>query len=212
MDIIKKHQRKKTLQEFSTFYENAKPDEPKRRIGIRFFPDVTRKLKPIYAKHDLEVVHRNEGALKQMLGSIKDTPLDLHKSGIYSIQCLECGRIYYGMSSRKIYVRCNEHLNSSRWKRKTAVGKHIHRTKHNVDISGLKLIQEVRTKWKMEFYEAIHIYKNKHRNLLNLDNGNVKSPLLELFAIERKYDRDIIDLTQDTPNVSLDDESYYECE
>lgn len=64
----------------------------------------------------------------------------------------------------------------------------------------------------MEFYEAIHIYKNKHRNLLNLDNGNMKSPLLELFAIERKYDRDVIDLTQDTPNVSLDDESYYECE
>ena len=62
---------------FSSLGGNEK--EPKVRVGIKFRKSLI-KLKQAYAAHDLKLVHRNEG-LKQ-LQSIKDTPPDLHKSGI----------------------------------------------------------------------------------------------------------------------------------
>lgn len=43
-------------------------DEPKVRVDVRFYPEVTKKLKPIYATHDMELIHRNDGSLKQLLG------------------------------------------------------------------------------------------------------------------------------------------------
>lgn len=75
-----------------------------------------------------------------------------------------------------------------------------------VDISILKLVEEVRRPWNIEYLEAIHITKHAHQNLLNADNGNVTSPLLSLFATKRTYDRDIIDLCDDTPNMSTSEE------
>src|ERR1700744_255287 len=113
--------------------------------------------------------------------------------------------MYYGMTIRKLLVRFNEHVKSARWKRKTAVGRHIFKSKHEINISELRLVQEVRTRWKVEYYEAIHIHKNLHRNLLNADTGNITSPLLKLFLVERTVDDDIIDLTEDTPNESIED-------
>lgn len=44
-----------------------------------------------------------------------------------------------------------------------------------------------------------------HENLLNVDEGNIKSPLLNLFVLERRIDERVIDLTEDTPDTSIDD-------
>ncbi len=65
--------------------------------------------------------------------------------------------------------------------------------------------------WKIEYFEAIFIHRHKHENLLNVDDGNVKSPLLNLFLIEKKVDESIIDLSNDTPDTSLS-ETFYDCE
>lgn len=200
LSIINRHRRKKLLSNVSTFYDV--PKEPEKRVAIRFFPRITRPLKPIYKEHGMELVHRNDGSLRQMLGTLKDKPLDLHRSGIYRIQCACCGRLYFGMTIRKLFERFNEHIKSARWKRKTAVEVHI---------SELKLMQPVNQTWKIEYYEAIHIYRHKHENLLNEDEGNVTSSLLKLFTIEIIYDENIIDLTEDTPNISGDDE-FFDCE
>ena len=143
----------------------------------------------------MEIVYRGEGSLKQLVGSLKDKIPDLHKSGIYRIQCSCCGRAYYGMTIRKLFVRFNEHVKSAGWKSKTAIGKHIFSAKHEVHISELKLIQPINQTWKVEYYEAIHIHMHKHENLLNTDDGNITSPLLKLFTLERRIDENIISLT-----------------
>jgi len=201
---------KKRLNDISTFY-NESPDIEKKRIGIRYYPEVTKLLRPIYSRVNMELVYRNEGALKDLLGSIKDTTLALHKSGIYQITCSHCGRPYIGMTIRKLFVRFNEHIKSAKWKQKTAVGKHIFSTNHEVNISELKLIKPVRQLWKIEYYEAIYIHRHKHKNLLNVDDGNIKSPLLRIFLVERKTDERVIDLTEDTPNSSIN-EPFFDCE
>lgn len=210
--IISRHKMKKQLLEMSTLHNES--DEPPKRVSIRYYPKVTKLLRPLYKSCNIELVHRNDGSLKDALGTTKDVPPDLHKSGIYSIQCSCCGRFYFGMTIRKLFIRFNEHINSSRWKKKTAVGRHIFSSNHHVHISELKLIKSVRHLWKIEYFEAIHIHRHKHENLLNIDNGNVESPLLELFVLEKKVDANIIDLTDDTdgtPDSSMSD-MFYDCE
>lgn len=59
---------------------------------------------------------------------------------------------------------------------------------HQINISELKLVQQVHKMWNIEYIEAIHIHKHKHENQLNEDDGNIKSPLLELFIIKRRVD------------------------
>lgn len=100
------------------------------------------------------------------------------------------------MTIRKLFIRFNEHIKSANWKQKTAVGKHIFDTNHEVNISELKLVQPIR---------------HRHENLLNVDDGNIKSPLLNLFVVKRKVDERVIDLTEDTPNTSMN-ETFYDCE
>lgn len=211
MHIIRKHQSKRQLRDISTFYDMTKPDEPAKRVAVRYYPTVTNIMRPIYREFNLELVHRNAGSMRQAIGTVKDVPLDLHKSGIYRIQCSHCGRYYYGMTIRKLFVRFNEHIKSANWKRKSAVGKHIFSSNHQIHISELKLIQQVQQMWKIEYFEAIYIHKNKHLNLLNVDDGNITSQLLNLFVLERKIDTDVIDITEDTPNSSID-ESFYDAE
>ncbi len=78
--IIDKHRKKKQLTEISTF--NFDPsDAPPVRVGIRYHPEITKLLKPIYRNVNMELVHRNEGSLRNAIGTTKDIPLDLHKSG-----------------------------------------------------------------------------------------------------------------------------------
>lgn len=211
MKIIWKHQQKKQLWDMSTLLNTS--DEDPKRVSIRYYPEITKLLRPVYRSFNIELVHRNDGSLKDALGTTKDVPPDLHKSGIYRIQCSCCGRYYFGMTIRKLFVRFNEHVNSARWKKKTAVGRHIFSSNHHVNISELKLIKPVRHLWKIEYFEAIHIHRHKHENLLNIDNGNVESPLLDLFVLERKVDTNVIDLisdTEDTLNSSMDG-SFYDC-
>ncbi len=150
--------------------------------------------------------------LRNALGSIKDVPPDLHKSGIYRIQCSTCGRFYFGKTIRKLFVRFNEHIHSAKWKNKTAIGKHISTTNHVVNISELKLVQPVSKPSKIEWYEAIHIRKNLHQNLLNIDDGNVNSPLLNLFNKRRVIDKNIIDLPDDDVLNSSNEDVFFECE
>lgn len=209
-NIINKHKAKKCLTNISTFYSEP-PDGAPKRIGIRYFPEVTKMLRPVYSRMGMELVHRNEGSLVNLVGTTKDVILPLHKSGIYRIQCSCCGRLYFGLTIRKLFVRFNEHIKSANWKQKSAVGKHIFSTSHEVNISELKLMKPVRQMWKIEYHEAIYIHKHKHENLLNVDDGNIQSPLLHLFLMERKTDERIIDLTEDTPNSSAD-EMFFDCE
>lgn len=209
LGIINKHLRKKQMKNISTFFEE--PPEPPKRVSVRYYPEVTNLLKPLYKQCGIEMVHRNEGSLRSLIGTTKDPQLNLHKSGIYRIQCRTCGRFYFGLTVRKLFIRFNEHVNSARWAQKTAVGRHISATNHQVHISNLKLIKPVRQMWKIDCYEAIHIHRHKHENLLNIDDGNISSPLLKLFQVERIVDENIIEILDDTANSSID-EVFYDCE
>ena len=64
---------------------------------------------------------------------------------------------------------------------KSAVAKHLIEKNHNMNVSNIKLIQEINDIHQIEIVEAIHIRKNQHKNLMNEDMRNVQSMLLNIF-------------------------------
>ena len=99
------------------------------------------------------------------------------------------------MTCRCIETRYDEHERHWRLGRseKSAVAQHmLNNYGHTTDISKLTLVQEVTQTHKLRFLEAIHIHRNK-TNIMNLDLGNVKSPLLQLFT-EKNRERTIFDI------------------
>ena len=94
-----------------------------------------------------------------------------------------CNAEYYGKTIRNIETRFSEHMyhfkhNNSE---KSGVAKHLIENKHIIDISNVKLIQEVNNKNHIEIIKAIHIRKNKQKNLMNTDMGNIQSSLINIF-------------------------------
>lgn len=187
--IIRKHERKKELLNFSTFYGLPREkDEDLIRISMEYCPEVTKILKPIYKKFNLEIVHRSSNSLRQHLKSLKEPLNKIHKSGIYKVKCQEgCDFIYIGRSVRRIETRFNEHLED--WinddEEASAVSEHLLRRKHEIDIDHLSLLKEYNDARKIDYIEAVFINKYKHKNLMNKNMG-IASPLLALIEPVRE--------------------------
>ena len=183
INIINKHKRKKENLEFSTFFGMKNTDEEIKRRSVIFYPKVTRTLRRVYKEQGLELVHRNGNSLRQQLGSIKDPTPDLEKSGIYKINCeIMCLFKYLGMTEREIQVRFDDHLGYIRRNEyHRCVARHVMDSGHTIGENNVELVQEVFDTRKIEEIEAIHIYKNKHKPMMNGNLGMVRSPLLALF-------------------------------
>lgn len=181
--ILRKHLAKKHRSEMSSFFE-LRESESIRRIGIPYYPIITNKLAPIFRKHDFEFAPKSLTTLKSLLGSTKDKIPFLKKSGIYEISCQSgCDALYYGKTIRNIETRFSEHMYQFKNKNidKSSVAKHLIESQHKIDISNIRLVQEVNNNNQIEIIEAIHIRKNKHKNLMNADMGNIQSPLINIF-------------------------------
>jgi hypothetical protein len=80
-----------------------------KRVAAPFHPPITNKLKAVFKKHQIKMVHSTRGKLGELLGIPKDQVETLQKSGIYQIDCLECSASYIGQSRRSITTRFNGH-------------------------------------------------------------------------------------------------------
>ena len=58
---------------------------------------------------------------------------------------------------------------------KSSVAKHLLGNNHCIDISHKKLVEEVNDNRHIDIIEAIHIRKNKHKNLMKNHTRNVQS-------------------------------------
>lgn len=185
--IIAKHEKKKELKEMSTFYERQKMEkEEVRRASMTHYPEAIKHLKPAYRKHDIQLVHRSENKLGNLLGSPKEKPPKLMRSGIYRIECQTgCDFFYIGRTIRNPTKRFDEHMqdwiNENQDENASAVAAHLLKNGHKIDIDNVKLVKEVRSKWKIDFEEAVYIHKNKHLKLMNRKLGDIDSPMLSVF-------------------------------
>ncbi|KAG4075532.1 hypothetical protein HA402_003357 [Bradysia odoriphaga] len=185
--IIRKHERKKELLNYSTFYGLKKEpeDEEKTRVSIEYVPDITRALRPIYSANNIELVHRSGNNLRQHLGSSKDKVLEIHKSGIYQVKCQEdCDYRYIGRTVRRAKTRFGEHM--ADWinddENGSAVAAHLLSHNHEITDDQLSILRPYSDKYKIDYMEAVYINKHREKPLLNKVFG-ITSPLLTLVDI-----------------------------
>jgi len=108
--IIYQHAKKVKKWNLSTLFAQNIEKDTRQRVSMVFAPQITNKLKKVFSEHDLDIVHRSDQKLSNLLGSTKDKIPNLEKSGIYSVQCGDCGKTYYGQTRRSVQERFKEHI------------------------------------------------------------------------------------------------------
>ena len=116
-----------------------------------------------------------------MIGNNLDKIEDIKKSGIYSINCSDCNKVYIGQTKRNILTRFKEHMYHIKCKNifKSALASHWHETGHKFEQSNLKLIKSCYNKKNLNMLEAIYMNKQKE-NLLNFDLTPLDNRMLKL--------------------------------
>ena len=177
-NLIRSTKRKKQLRDCTSLLPIA--PENKKRFRISFHHGLSEKLVNLFRNHDIDLIQCSDSKISRFLTSNKDKTPHLEKSGVYEIQCEDCDLKYIGSSRRQIQIRFKEHskINSQNIQQ-SAIAKHIFDTGHKITINDLSLVHEVRDNRKLEIVESYYI-QNSGSNLMNNDNGPLKSSLFEI--------------------------------
>lgn len=182
--LIFKHSNKIRKSKLSTLFlqnKNNSNQVEKKRVSMGFVPEISNKISKKFREHDMQLVFSNNNKLKNLLGSTKDKIDNMKKSGIYTIKCGDCDKIYYGQTKRTIEKRFKEHINYIRTNQhqKSAIATHVLEQNHfNVGLNNLTLKKQVTDDRKLDAYESYFIQND--RNSVNSDNGNINSILFSL--------------------------------
>lgn len=180
--IVKKHAKRIKDNERTTLFLQNKEQEL-RRVSFEFIPQVTNHLERIFKQQNMEIVYAGGKKLKTVLGTTKDKLDNKFSSGIYSITCEDCQKIYVGQTKRNILTRYKEHSSHIKYNRpsKSAVAHHVHTENHfNISDSNLKLLKRVNKRNYLDAWESIEMRKNEN-NLMNVEAAPIQSSLINLI-------------------------------
>lgn len=180
VDKIIKNHAKKVKKLNSTTLIPCEEKSEKKRVSVHYIPQITNKLKNVFNEHNMQLVYKSKNQLSDLLGSTKDKRDALDKPGIYCIRCAECDAVYIGQTRRSVNKRFNEHKKciEHRHVLKSAFAAHACESNHlNVTIDNVKLIKGVSDERRLDAYECVYIKRSE--NTVNLDNGNIESPLFQ---------------------------------
>ena len=188
--IIKRHSDKVRKNNLSTLFSQQKKENVN-RVCLTYAPIVTNKLKSMFKRQEMQIVYRTQNKLSNFLGSTKDKPKMLEKSGIYQITCSCCGFFYYGQTRRQAQIRYKEHLASikNNLPSKSSVAEHALTNLHlnfkkietAVEKKEFKLLKVVMNPMRLDAYESYYIHRHArikpNVGLMNTDQGNISSYL-----------------------------------
>jgi hypothetical protein len=176
--LVKKHKWKKQINELSSL--KSEIDTVKKRSALIFIPKLSNPITKVFKKYNVEIVSSKNNNFKSLIGSTKDQLKENQKSGIYSIQCMDCDKCYVGQTRRNIGIRFKEHLRNikNQEDEKSPLAEHVLGTNHN--INSIKLLKQVNNSQELNVREAIEMTKNKN-NLLNWDLNPLQNSLLKLL-------------------------------
>lgn len=188
--MIRKHSKKVTQRNCSTFYGLKNDTEEKKKVAMSFVPQIANKLHKKFNECNMQIVFKNNNKMSSLLGSTKDKIETIDKCGIYSVSCGDCDSVYYGQTKRSIGRRFKEHSSYIKKNecRKSALAEHVLAEGHfNVDVTNLKLVKHVHDERLLDAYESYYITNDQ--NALNKDNGNIDSYLFTYRQLRRQQPR-----------------------
>ncbi|XP_055308425.1 uncharacterized protein LOC129572488 [Sitodiplosis mosellana] len=177
--IVYKHSEKVRKSNLSTLFSQKEENEHK-RVSVSFVPSITNKLKSKFKEFHMQFVYKSGNKLSNLLGSTKDKTPFLKKSGVYSVKCGVCNRVYYGQTKRSVEVRVGEHCRciKNNTPSKSAVALHALINEHyDIGIDNVSLEKQINDERRLDAYEYYYIKRDP--NALNLDEGNITSSLID---------------------------------
>lgn len=87
------------------------PTEPKQKVFIPYYGNVSEKVGRELRKLDYQVIFRSSNTLSKHISKPKDKIPNLKRSGVYKLKCgsQNCDKNYTGQTGRAFDVRINEH-------------------------------------------------------------------------------------------------------
>lgn len=177
--ILQKHKRKRHRRNITTLRSD---DENVRRISLPFFPKITNPIRNTLHRQGLQVVHKSDKTLRDLLCNLKDKVPPDEQSGIYRIPCKDCPAVYIGQTRRKVKIRLKEHKNavSANKISESSVAAHAITSNHAIDWESAKLIKNVRKTSHLNAWESMFI-SNDEGPLMNEDDPPISSCLFNLI-------------------------------
>jgi hypothetical protein len=185
MEIYKKHRR---MSKIGNFTKLMRIREKKRKtitlangrstnkmVILPFYAPITNKLHNIMTKHNLNVVYKNEGTLRSLIGVKKDKKQDEECSGIYQIPCQDCDMIYVGQTKRRFEIRESEHEEAikNNMLQKSSVALHCREQKHRKGRG--KIVKRISNPIFLDPWESL--YMEKSDKLMNTGEPPITSSL-----------------------------------
>ena len=116
--------------------------------------------------------------LRSLYQAEDSLPQETTTNAVYSVTCKTCDAEYSGETKRAIWIRETEHRDAVYLGQcaKSAVAEHVHDSvvPHEVNWSGLQVLDRAGRKMERKIWEAFHIYQRKP--VMNRDTGVERSP------------------------------------
>ncbi|XP_055527541.1 uncharacterized protein LOC129720131 [Wyeomyia smithii] len=179
--ILQTHLRKRHRQMSTTLQPER---EEIKRVNLPFYPKITNPIKAILKRQGLQVVHKSDNTLRDLLCNLKDKVPPDENSGIYRIPCQNCPSVYIGQTRRKVKVRLKEHkaaVDNGKTS-ESSVAAHAIGCDHVIDWKEAKLIKNVRKASQLNAWESYFI-SNSQERLMNEDDPPVTSCLFGLTKL-----------------------------
>lgn len=177
--IVKKHKRRARLKRITSLSPIIK-DEDLKRLPMPYVPGFTEEMDRSLRPLNISVAPANRITVKNLLESTKDKVPNLRKSGVYKIRCQDsCNYIYIGRTLRNLETRFAEHMRHAKNGSRdlSAVAKHLIDFNHDTDISKMELVKSVNNWRTIDIYESAIINEHRDEDLMNNDDGMLRSKL-----------------------------------
>lgn len=161
-NILRKRERKELMGD-----NQKKPNNTIKWCTLPYIGEATEKVGRILQKNNYRIAYKSNYTLKSFLPSVKD-PVNIgDSSGVYRLICGECGASYVGQTSRKLRIRCKEHLT----RKDSEFFRHISKEKHIKGEHRVELLCRESDYFKVQKLEDIYIKLDRSKG----SNINIKT-------------------------------------
>jgi hypothetical protein len=148
---------------------------------IPFLGEISLKIKKFLSKANINAAFYNRFTLNNILNNTKDKIDTLQQSGVYKLNCTDCGAIYIGQTGRTFEKRIKEHRACfTNNKNHSQFAKHLLENNHTSDFTPeiLHIEKKGRRLDALEELEILYFLKIDGYKILNEFVYPSRSPLL----------------------------------
>lgn len=164
------------------------PNENTKFVSLPYYGKMSTRIASVFNRYKVKVGFGTTNNLGNILEHTIDKINPIHASGVYKIDCPDCGACYVGQTGRRLETRFAEHIALERKdaSERSSMAAHLLETKHKIPSlkNNVKLLHRGAKGRFLDLREDLEIFchqKTTGRNLLN-DQVTLKSAhFWELF-------------------------------